>query len=107
VGRKYNGVLRGNQRIVVWHCEHPHPQARFAIACAEREKWMREMEEDGFLDPASFPNEIIIRYEDGKEVRLPGKGLPGLLKMAGDGVLDWMVEVFEPSRQGKENGGDS
>lgn len=43
---------------------------------------------------------ITIEYEDGRVVQLPDQGLPSLLHMAGNGTLDWMIDTFDPLRQG-------
>jgi len=99
----YRGVIRdvgtkGNP--AKWFCPHVHPSVGDAKGCV-REEIERSREE--LLNPGSYPDEIEIRYEDGKIVRLPSAGLPGLLKMAGDGTLDWMVSVFEPMRQEEDN----
>lgn len=45
----------------------------------------------------STPNEnyLEITYEDGTKVRVPHPGA-GLLHLAGDGVLDWIVDLLDP-----------
>jgi hypothetical protein len=45
---------------------------------------------------------IQITYEDGTVVRLPDKGLPSLLHLAGNGVLDWMIDVFDSTTGPRE-----
>lgn len=99
----YEGAIKDARlkNAIQWECGHRHHSAKIAKGCAQDEIDARGASKT-LMNPGSYPDEIEIRYEDGKVVRLPSHGLPGLLHMAGDGTLDWMVEVFEPMRKDED-----